>query len=282
MPRFFKITFLAFAAALILVPSFSLAGEGDESFTKPTNEAIQKEVSEINASIKAKRAKWVAGETSMSKLSPAEHKMRLGISDVPILREQRTPAPNLLLSISGKEATTSASLSGTFYNISTLDWRNYHGGSFVTGIRDQSSCGGCWAFGSTAALESYTLITNNTPISTANPDLDLSEQVVLSCSGNGNCNGGYLVTDFFVNTGTPLESCDPYIAAEGNCSNACANWQQSAYKTTNYSWIVPYGAQQTVTTLKAGLYLYGPLVVTFAVYNDFYLLYVWDLHPYYG
>ena len=189
---------------------------------------IQQEVDSINAAIETKGAKWKAGETSMSKLSPGARKMRLGIKDAPLPKEKRIPAPKLSVSAPSAGGTTTASLPAT------LDWRN-NGGNFVTGVRDQGNCGDCWAFGSTAALESKTLITANTP----GVDLDLSEQIVNSCdtadnSGDG-CNGGYLVTNFFVNTGVPLESCDPYTATDGNCLNACANWQQSAYKIPNYT-----------------------------------------------
>lgn len=265
MLRYFRTAVLALAVALIFaIPSFSLANEGSNDFKRPTHEEIQKEVSDINAAIKAKGAKWVAGETSMARLSRAERKMRLGILAVPLPKGRRMPAPKLFLDSAGSGGTTAPSPYGT------LDWRNYNGGNYVTGVRDQEQCGDCWAFASVAGLESKTLITMNTP----GVNLDLSEQVLNSCDtadniGDG-CNGGNLVTDFFVNTGAPLESCDPYTATDGNCANACANWQQSAYKTSSYTWIVPYGSQQTVDVLKNGLNTYGPLVVTFAVYADLY------------
>ncbi len=264
---------LLIAAVIVLViPAVSPATAAarptphaeENDFKRPSSDEIQKEVAGINAAIKATGAKWIAGETSITRLSPAERKMRLGILAAPPSGELKVYSPNLGLSASGATTTAASSAPGT------LDWRSYNGGDFVTPVRDQGQCGDCWAFGSVAALESKTLITQNTP----GVNLDLSEQVVNSCDtadnyGDG-CNGGNLVTDFFVNTGVPLESCYPYTATDGNCSNACANWQQNAYKTTSYSWIVPYGSQQTVDALKAGLYVYGPLVVTFSVYDDFY------------
>ena len=61
---------------------------------------------------------------------------------------------------------------------SHIDWRD-NGGNYVTPIRDQKSCGSCWAFATTAALESATLITLGTP----GVDLNLAEQMLVSCSG---------------------------------------------------------------------------------------------------
>jgi len=270
MPRFLKIMILALATALIfLVPSFSLAGGEDESFTRPSHEEIQQEISEIKASIKAKGAKWIAGATSMNVLSQEERNIRLGILCKPLPKDQRrididfVASPTTSLSV---EPITSLSTAVTSLPV-TFDWRN-NNDNYVTGVRDQGNCGACWAFSSTAALESYTLITENIP----DYDLHLSEQLVISCSGNGNCeNGGVPVTDFFVNTGVPLESCDPYTYTDGNCANACQNWQNNTYKIPGYIWVVPYwGGQQTTDILKNAVTRYGPIVILMNIFDDFY------------
>ena len=64
-----------------------------------------------------------------------------------------------------------------------------------------------------------------------------------------------------------LESCYPYTGTNGNCSNACSNWQASTYKITNY--VRRHTTAPTVETLKNALYTYGPLVTTMQVYSDF-------------
>jgi C1A family cysteine protease len=146
---------------------------------------------------------------------------------------------------------------------SALDWRN-NGGNFVTSVKDQASCGSCWAFSAVGGLESAVMIAKKTP----GAGLDLSEQILVSCStGNQGCNGGYmdLSADFLKYTGTGLESCYPYTATDGSCKTACSD--SGAYKVA--SWGYAASVSPTVEALKAALVTYGPLPTTFMVYSDF-------------
>ncbi len=214
------------------------------------------ELSEIQEAIKAKKAKWVAGKTSMMMLTPEERRMRLGLGHVKGIPEDE--------GIPYEETFTAVP--------ATFDWRNVDGNgkSYVTPIRNQRSCGSCWAFAATAGLESYTLMTSNIP----NANLDLGEQILISCYNTNGCSGGSPSgASYYIKTvGLPLESCFPYEAYDANdgansvfCSEACANWQQSTYK------IISYGSvSKSVTAIKDALVSYGPLVTTFSVYSDFY------------
>lgn len=63
----------------------------------------------------------------------------------------------------------------------------------VTKVKNQGSCGSCWAFAATAAHESYQIQFKNQP-----GTIDLSEQQLVDCAGispyeNNGCNGGYAV-----------------------------------------------------------------------------------------
>jgi len=208
-----------------------------------------RELDDIRGAIHAKGARWVAGETSISKLPHEERLKRVGALHPPI-----TGTESLLVSATPVEAMPAS-----------LDWRN-NGGNFVTPVRNQGSCGSCWAFASTAVLESSTLIANHTP----DTDLNLSEQVLVSCGGAGSCQGGYgsRAANFIQSTGLPAESCYPYTVTDGNCAYACPNWQASANKIKTWEWVTT--TSPTVDLIKGGLNDHGPLYTQMAVYNDFF------------
>ncbi len=206
----------------------------------------------VKSAIAAKRAGWVAGETSISRLSAEEKQRRVGlIRPVATGREQVIP----LVRSGGNFVSTAPA---------ALDWRS-NNGNFVTPVRDQGSCGSCWAFAATAAAEAVTLIASNTP----GVNLNLSEQVMISCGNAGGCDGGYpnYAADYIRDTGLPAESCYPYTAQNGTCSTACQNWQNSTTRIQSWSWVTLTSA--TVEALKNALYAYGPLATTMNVYSDF-------------
>ena len=62
----------------------------------------------------------------------------------------------------------------------TLDWRNVGGVSYVTPVKNQGSCGSCWAFAVTAAAESQVMI------ATSGLPINLAEQILVSCPVGGN------------------------------------------------------------------------------------------------
>ena len=77
-----------------------------------------------------------------------------------------------------------------------FDWGNVDGINYLTNIRQQHNpqyCGACWAHAATSALSDRIKIARNA----AWPDINLSPQVLLSCSqgkdetGNMGCFGGF-------------------------------------------------------------------------------------------
>ncbi len=77
---------------------------------------------------------------------------------------------------------------------SALDWRNYNGHSYIGAVRDQGSCGSCYAFGAAASAEgSYNFLNGLYDSNT----IDLSEAYIVWCLGEygpysshfGGCDG---------------------------------------------------------------------------------------------
>jgi C1A family cysteine protease len=212
--------------------------------------ASAQDIGSINQAIQWQGAGWTAGETSMSRLSESERQKRVGLlvpdvmPETPMVSSSDAPAVGLP---------------------SRFDWRD---ANFVTPARNQSGCASCWAFASTAALESYVLIRNKTP----GIDLDLSEQVLISCANAGGCGGGYInkAADFFVSTGLTLESCYTYTHSDGWCGNACPSWNSATYKLNKWSYVSNPSMSYSVNSIKDALVNYGPLATTMVVYQDFY------------
>jgi len=96
-----------------------------------------------------------------------------------------------------------------------IDWRK-HG--ILTPVKDQKSCGSCWAFSSTSALEAF-LKKNKLKVER------LSEQELVDCSSeNYGCNGGLmdLAFDYIIeNNGIHTDKNYPYNARDNKCMKNC-------------------------------------------------------------
>ena len=141
----------------------------------------------------------------------------------------------------------------------TVDWRNVNGASFVTPVKNQLQCGSCWAFASTAALESYLLINQNS-------SMNLSEQFLISNSGAGNCEGGDpgLAANFIQLTGVPPTTFEPYLATDGG--SPLSGWQNAVEQAGN----VGISYNTTAANLEYLIATNGPVVVSLEIFADFY------------
>ncbi|SIO63186.1 cathepsin L [Singulisphaera sp. GP187] len=138
-------------------------------------------------------------------------------------------------------------------NVKRMDWRQR---GKVTGIRDQSTCGSCWAFGSVGVLESGYLIRHNLAV-------DASEQHVVNCVGGGNsCATGGVASkalDFLRTEGTATENDVRYAAEDGPCNTSVAK----PYKLEAWGYVNPSDiANPNTAQMKDALARYGPLRVS--------------------
>lgn len=130
----------------------------------------------------------------------------------------------------------------------------------TTPVRDQGSCGSCWAFGTVGVMESALMVQKGAAAT------DLSEQFLISCNQDGyGCGGGYwFAHDYHTDelgrqqssVGAVLEANMPYSASNGSCKVVDAHpYRQSAWFFVGGNWTVTPSQQQ----IKEAIYRYGPV-----------------------
>ncbi len=128
------------------------------------------------------------------------------------------------------------------------DWREQ--GNGLPEARSQGSCGSCWAFGSTAAIEGAIAAFDGQLV-------NLSEQHVLDCSGKGSCGGGWWAYNLFLSPGAVMEQDYPYQAHDQYCK------QNLSHHYTIESWHTVQSGD--IEAMKAAIYQYGTIGVTMSV-----------------
>jgi hypothetical protein len=246
----------------------------------PGGDPGQDEIERLNREITYQGLEWEAGETSLTLLPPAERRLRLGTW---------FPTSSLLGSFTPIEERAGLAVS--------LNWASRSGRNYMTEIRNQGSCGACWAFAVVAAVEGtyniehdrYSvglanlvplpprrLCINNGSTASVPPTLisaldspDISEQDLISCLAAGSsCDGGFVseAAEALKSQGVVSEKCFPYQAENVACLR-CANWRRVLSKIRVWRWITTDRADTGAvrTALQD-----GPVVSHMEVYDDFY------------
>jgi cathepsin L len=115
----------------------------------------------------------------------------------------------------------------------------------VTGVKNQGSCGSCWAFSSTGAMEGCHKIAGN-------PLISLSEQELVDCDHNGSmgCNGGSMEGAFawYETNKTELETDYAYTGKNGTCMESSYTGQFNSKKYVNITAGSSSGLMSSIQT----------------------------------
>lgn len=150
---------------------------------------------------------------------------------------------------------------------------------YCTPIRNQGSCGSCWAFATVGTLECVLRLKTQVSV-------DLSEQWLVSCNqeeeepgllekGAWGCNGGWFAhdyhqwkTDLCDGSGAVLEAHFPYVHADTPCDCPYPH----SYWIDGWAYIDTEETIPTVDAIKQALLEYGPISVGVTV-NDAFAFY---------
>lgn len=139
-----------------------------------------------------------------------------------------------------------------------VDWRTK---DVVTKVKDQGSCGSCWTFSTTGAVESHHAIKTGDL-------LYLSESQLVDCAGNFNnqgCRGGLPSQAFeYIHWagGIEGESTYPYVPRDSKCTFDKA----SAIATVINSMNITEGDEEAQVDAIAE---HGPVSIAYQVVSDF-------------
>jgi len=175
----------------------------------------------------------------LSDLTPEEYRVRLGF------RPTQSGASASSSSPSGFMPHTSDASSLP----NQVDWRQQ---GYVTAVKNQGSCGSCWSFATTGALEGQHKRATGQLIS-------LSEQNLVDCSANQghSCQWGSMDSSYQYiqnNHGVDTESSYPYTGGVGTCRFNTAN----VGATTKGWYNLPNGNEQAMQSAVA---TQGPIAI---------------------
>ena len=123
---------------------------------------------------------------------------------------------------------------------------NWNDTNCLSPVKNQLSCGSCWAFSTTSALETF-MRHRHYNITR------LSEQELVDCSSENNgCNGGIMhkAMDFIIkNGGLHTHDDYPYNANDNHCNKLMLNTAEGS-NITKYDFIIPHSVIDMMVSVK--------------------------------
>ncbi len=255
----------------------------DKMFLDSSSKLAASGQTDIKSIINSSGSSWTATDNRISRLTEDKKEKLLGIE---ITQNEIDSA---------QQRTKSLSISPVEDLPEIFDWRDRHGGqNYITSVKDQGSCGSCWAFALTGMMEGTYKAHYNTPYQ----NIDLAEQDFISCINPAGClgvNTGELIQIMNSITGNlpgvkniTTEDCLAYKACDaegyGDCSDgavACSLADvcriDNEYRYNSFRQL-PLG---DVRAIKEALIEDGPVMAGMLVYDDF-LYYSSGIYQYSG
>ncbi len=157
-----------------------------------------------------------------------------------------------------RESSQTLSLPASF------NWCDQNG---CTAVKDQGSCGSCWAFGTVSPLESAIQLTDGVT-------RDLSEQYLVNCNTDGwGCDGGWWAHDYHQwkkpsgepDAGAVYEIDAPYTATDGYCNSPHPHHE----KITNWAYVGTSSSVPSTSAIKQAIHDHGPVAAAVCVNSSF-------------
>jgi len=139
---------------------------------------------------------------------------------------------------------------------SSFDWRDEAGG--LPPVKNQGSCGSCWAFATVGPLECNIKIEDGITV-------DLSEPYLVSCNTDGyGCNGGWWAHDYHQwkegskkdGVGAVMEDDFGYVGYDASCKPC-----DHAYLIRDWGFVGSEHGVPSVDKIKQAIKNYGPVSV---------------------